>query len=71
MDQLDWLVTGCLSSSMALEQPARTLVGGLGSMDRRLIEEQIAYYRARAPEYDEWFFRQGRYDHGEAFRRGS
>jgi ubiquinone/menaquinone biosynthesis C-methylase UbiE len=29
------------------------------------LEEQIAYYRARAPEYDEWFLRQGRYDLGE------
>ena len=28
------------------------------------IEEQIAYYRLRAPEYDEWFFRRGRYDRG-------
>jgi SAM-dependent methyltransferase len=26
--------------------------------------EQVAYYRARAAEYDEWFFRQGRYDRG-------
>jgi demethylmenaquinone methyltransferase/2-methoxy-6-polyprenyl-1,4-benzoquinol methylase len=24
----------------------------------------IAYYRARAAEYDEWFYRQNRYDHG-------
>ncbi|HEU5349328.1 MAG TPA: class I SAM-dependent methyltransferase [Ktedonobacterales bacterium] len=30
----------------------------------RLIEEQIAYYRSRADEYDEWFLRQGRYDRG-------
>ncbi len=29
-----------------------------------LLQEQIAYYRARANEYDEWFLRQGRYDHG-------
>ncbi|HEX5437735.1 MAG TPA: class I SAM-dependent methyltransferase [Gemmatimonadaceae bacterium] len=28
------------------------------------LEEQIAYYRARAPEYDQWFLRQGRYDRG-------
>lgn len=34
-----------------------------------LIEEQIAYYRARASEYDEWFLRQGRYDRGEAHRK--
>ena len=37
-------------------------------MDRELLDEQIAYYRARAAEYDEWFFRQGRYDRGEAQR---
>ena len=38
-------------------------------MDRELLDEQIAYYRARAPEYEEWFFRQGRYDRGEAHRQ--
>jgi demethylmenaquinone methyltransferase/2-methoxy-6-polyprenyl-1,4-benzoquinol methylase len=30
----------------------------------QLLEEQIAYYKARASEYDEWFLRQGRYDRG-------
>lgn len=34
------------------------------SSNDRLIEEQIAYYRNRAGEYDEWFLRQGRYDRG-------
>ena len=29
-----------------------------------VLREQIAYYRARANEYDEWFLRQGRYDRG-------
>ena len=29
-----------------------------------ILEEQISYYRARAPEYDEWFLRKGRYDVG-------
>src|SRR5579884_3468249 len=29
-----------------------------------LLQQQIAYYRARAGEYDEWFLRQGRYDRG-------
>ena len=28
--------------------------------------EQLAYYRARAAEYDEWWLRQGRYDRGAA-----
>jgi SAM-dependent methyltransferase len=29
-----------------------------------LIDQQIAYYRARAAEYDQWWLRQGRYDRG-------
>lgn len=28
------------------------------------LDEMVAYYRARAAEYDEWFERRGRYDHG-------
>jgi 2-polyprenyl-3-methyl-5-hydroxy-6-metoxy-1,4-benzoquinol methylase len=36
---------------------------------RQLIDEQIAYYRARASEYDDWWFRRGRYDRGEEQRR--
>jgi SAM-dependent methyltransferase len=36
--------------------------------DRQLLDEQIAYYRARAQEYDEWFLRQGRYDRGPEHR---
>jgi hypothetical protein len=32
--------------------------------ERAILDEQLAYYRARAPEYDEWFLRQGRYDRG-------
>ena len=34
--------------------------------DSALLDEQIAYYRARAPEYDAWWFRSGRFDRGEA-----
>jgi 2-polyprenyl-3-methyl-5-hydroxy-6-metoxy-1,4-benzoquinol methylase len=29
-----------------------------------LLQEQLAYYRRRAPGYDDWFFRQGRFDRG-------
>ena len=29
-----------------------------------LLAEQIAYYRDRASEYDQWWFREGRYDRG-------
>lgn len=32
--------------------------------DHELLGEQLAYYKARASEYDEWFLRQGRYDRG-------
>lgn len=34
-------------------------------MTSDIIQDQIAYYRARANEYDEWFYRIGRYDRGE------
>ena len=34
-----------------------------------LLQDQIEYYRARAPEYDDWFYRHGRYDQGEAHTR--
>jgi 2-polyprenyl-3-methyl-5-hydroxy-6-metoxy-1,4-benzoquinol methylase len=36
--------------------------------DQQLLDQQKAYYRARAPEYDEWFLRQGRYDRGPEHR---
>ena len=34
-----------------------------GGMERTL-GEQMLYYEARAGEYDEWWLRRGRYDHG-------
>jgi demethylmenaquinone methyltransferase/2-methoxy-6-polyprenyl-1,4-benzoquinol methylase len=37
-------------------------------MQDDLLGDQLRYYRARAPEYDEWFFRRGRYDRGPAHR---
>ena len=33
-------------------------------MTDMVLQDQIAYYRARAGEYDEWFYRLGRYDWG-------
>jgi demethylmenaquinone methyltransferase/2-methoxy-6-polyprenyl-1,4-benzoquinol methylase len=33
-----------------------------------ILGEQLRYYRARAPEYDQWFLRQGRYDRGPSHR---
>lgn len=34
-------------------------------MTAQIIQEQIAYYCARANEYDEWFYRIGRFNRGE------
>jgi hypothetical protein len=33
--------------------------------DDEALSQQRAYYRGRAPEYDEWWQRRGRYDRGE------
>jgi demethylmenaquinone methyltransferase/2-methoxy-6-polyprenyl-1,4-benzoquinol methylase len=33
--------------------------------DDQVLEEQRSFYKARAPEYDEWWQRRGRYDRGE------
>lgn len=35
--------------------------------DGGVLRDQIDYYRARAGEYDQWWFREGRYDRGPAF----
>jgi SAM-dependent methyltransferase len=34
------------------------------NMDDTTLEQQLDYYRARAGEYDDWWFRTGRYDRG-------
>ena len=34
-------------------------------MDDGLLDEQRAFYRARAPEYDDWWKRQGRYERSQ------
>jgi cyclopropane fatty-acyl-phospholipid synthase-like methyltransferase len=39
---------------------------GFEVVDPSVLTEQVAYYRARATEYDAWFNREGRYDRGEA-----
>jgi ubiquinone/menaquinone biosynthesis C-methylase UbiE len=38
-------------------------------MSSDLLDQQLAYYRARAGEYDQWFLRQGRYDRGPELNR--
>lgn len=44
------------------------VTGGTTEDEGSLLRQQIEYYRARACEYDEWFFRQGRYDRGAQHR---
>ena len=42
-------------------------MSGAGDTDpalSALLAEQEDYYRARAGEYDDWFYRRGRYDRG-------
>ena len=35
-----------------------------GTVPQRTLDEMVAYYRGRAAEYDEWWYRQGRFDRG-------
>ena len=44
--------------------PTRYTANARMAHDDPVLEQQIAYYRARAHEYDQWFLRQGRYDRG-------
>jgi demethylmenaquinone methyltransferase/2-methoxy-6-polyprenyl-1,4-benzoquinol methylase len=37
----------------------------VGDNDDGLLEEQRSFYRARAPEYDEWWQRRGHYQQGD------
>ena len=39
--------------------------------DEGLLAEQRSYYRARAPEYDEWWQRRGRGEHGRGRGRSN
>jgi demethylmenaquinone methyltransferase/2-methoxy-6-polyprenyl-1,4-benzoquinol methylase len=48
------------------EPPARNDTPPVAADDRQLLAGQIAYYRARAAEYDDWWFRRGRFDRGAA-----
>lgn len=43
--------------------PGRPSAGPIAAQPADLAE-QLGYYRARAAEYDEWWFRRGRYDRG-------
>jgi demethylmenaquinone methyltransferase/2-methoxy-6-polyprenyl-1,4-benzoquinol methylase len=48
---------------MAAENPSKANPVEQKELDG-LLAEQARYYRERAGEYDEWWHRQGRYDHG-------
>ena len=47
------------------ETPARNDTLPAAADDAALLADQVAYYRARAPEYDAWWLRTGRFDRGE------
>ena len=46
------------------EAPARNDTLSPVPDETRLLADQVAYYRARASEYDAWWFRTGRFDRG-------
>src|SRR5215470_7266425 len=45
-----------------VQRPVRLYHSAMST--ERILRDQIDYYRARAGEYDEWWFRTGRYDRG-------
>ena len=47
-------------------RPGRRSGNDLVVDDDDVLEEQRRYYRGRAPEYDDWWQRRGRYDRGDA-----
>lgn len=42
---------------------------GVGARAADVLREQVDYYRAVARDYDQWFYREGRFDHGDDHRR--
>ena len=44
---------------MGLLQPEDAPMNG---QENDVLDEQLAYYRARAPEYNDWYYRRGRYE---------
>ncbi len=68
----------CLHHSMAVRPLVRRTDGPPSAeriaytacmSDETILDKQLAYYRARASEYDEWHRREGRYDRGDEHRR--
>ena len=51
--------TDCLIKHRGKEEPVTN-----ERVPDTTLADMLAYYRARAAEYDEWFYRRGRYDRG-------
>lgn len=47
-----------------MESPTHSTMPGTNQPDDVLLAEQVAYYRARSAEYDQWWRREGRFDRG-------
>lgn len=37
-------------------------------VSEQILQDMKTYYQERAHEYDQWFYRQGRFDHGQEFK---
>src|SRR5205085_2609722 len=65
------LVGSGIPSSAPGRRGTRVRVADVGeSAVERLLSEQRRYYRARAPEYDDWWFRRARYTLGAEAAEG-
>ena len=51
---------GPRATAPGITEPPAPLTTTTSDLDR----EMVAYYDARAPEYDDWYLRRGRYSHG-------
>jgi SAM-dependent methyltransferase len=51
------------------DRDERTEEPGRASMSNDVVTSQIAYYRAHAPRYDDWWLRERRHDFGDEFRQ--
>jgi SAM-dependent methyltransferase len=57
-------LAGQRSAEQTAEQTAGSMSGRTDEPGPDLSAEMIAYYAARAPEYDDWYLRRGRYSRG-------
>ena len=48
----------------ALSVPSTPTPAAIGQPTVALADAMVDYYEARAPEYDDWYMRRGRYEHG-------